>query len=120
MYIVSSPKAVFASVLAVLYAGISSSSFLTTLIPRPPPPAEAFIITGYPIFRAEIKASSSESMAPSEPGTTGTPAFIIISLAFDLLPILSILLESGPINFILHSSHICANLLFSDKNPKPG
>ena len=59
-------------------------------------------------------------MLPFDPGITGTPAFFISSLLFDLLPSKSITLELGPINFMFDSSHILANSAFSDKNPKPG
>ena len=54
------------------------------------------------------------------PGTTGTPASIMVRLASDLLPILWIRSADGPINRILHFSHSSANLAFSDRNPKPG
>ena len=120
MYTESSPKLFFASVLAVKNAFSSSSSLATILIPFPPPPKEALIIIGYPILLASILASSIFSIRPSLPGITGTFAFFIISLATDLFPIMFIVLLLGPINLILHSSHILAKLAFSDKNPKPG
>ena len=41
---------IIASVLAVKYAFSNSDSLGTILIPLPPPPEEAFIIIGYPIF----------------------------------------------------------------------
>ena len=41
---------------------------------------------------ATFIASSTLSTKPSEPGTTGTPAFFIVSFAFDLFPISSIIL----------------------------
>ena len=50
----------------------------TICMPLPPPPAAAFTITGKPISRAMRSTSSGSSgKAPSEPGTVGTPTFII-------------------------------------------
>ena len=43
-------------------------------MPRPPPPAAALSMTGKPISRASRRASSSEPMPPSEPGTVGMPS----------------------------------------------
>ena len=59
--ILSSPKLDFASLTDELNASSTSSSDLAILIPFPPPPAEAFIITGKPIF-FEISRASSESL----------------------------------------------------------
>ena len=120
MYTESSLKLFLASALAVKYEFSNSFSFRTTLIPFPPPPREALIITGYPIFLASDLASSKFLISPSLPGIIGIFAFFIISRAIDLLPIIFIISLLGPINFILHSSHIPAKLAFSDKNPKPG
>src|SRR5262245_27241871 len=39
-------------------------------MPRPPPPAEAFRMTGKPISREVRVAFSSSSSTPGEPGTT--------------------------------------------------
>ena len=89
-------------------------------MPRPPPPAEAFSITGYPISFAFSKASSGPSRIPSPPGTTGTPAFFMVCLAFALLPIESIMLGLGPKKAILLSLQILENLADSDKKPYPG
>ena len=89
-----------ASVLAVVKAFSISSLERTIRIPFPPPPAVAFKITGYPILFANFKASGMVSNNPSPPGTTGTPALIIVSLAVILSPILFIISGVGPINFI--------------------
>jgi len=59
-------------------------------------------------------------MAFPEPGIIETFALLIIFLALDLLPIFSMHSAVGPMKIILHSSHILANLLFSDKKPNPG
>ena len=120
IYTESSPKLFLASDLAVKNAFSNSSSLETILIPLPPPPKEALIITGYPILLASILASSIFSIRPSLPGITGTFAFFIISLATDLFPIIFIVSLLGPMNLMLHSSHMLAKLAFSDKNPNPG
>ena len=57
-------------------------------IPRPPPPAEAFRITGKPMSRAARIAFSSSSTTPGDPGITGTPALIMAFLARLLSPIM--------------------------------
>ena len=51
------------------------------------------------------------------PGTTGTPATIMVCLAVILSPIALIMAGVGPINFIPVSAHICENLAFSAKKP---
>ena len=120
MYTPSFLNAAAASCLADEYAFSISSSFQTTRIPLPPPPAVAFKITGYPISLAKVFASSTLSNKPLPPGTTGTPALIMVSLAVILSPILLIISGVGPINLIPWSAQICANLAFSAKNPYPG
>ena len=116
----SSPKDIFASCFTKSYDFSNSSFEYATLIPLPPPPADAFKITGYFIFSANSIASSLFFINPSDPGTTGTPAFFIVSFAFDLFPNKFINSPLGPINFIPISLQILAKLAFSDKNPKPG
>ena len=116
----SSLKDIAASCFTTSYAFFSSSSLYATRMPFPPPPADALSITGYPIWFDIFIASCIVYINPSDPGTTGTPAFFIVSFALDLFPISSIISGFGPINFKPISSHIFAKLLFSDKNPKPG
>ncbi len=53
------------------------SSLRTTRMPRPPPPADAFKITGYLMRVASASAAASSATIPCEPGTTGTPAAAI-------------------------------------------
>src|ERR1041385_5895045 len=50
----------------------SAMSLCATRIPRPPPPADALTITGYPMSRAIFTASSSSVIFPLEPGNVGT------------------------------------------------
>ena len=86
IYILSSLNDTFASCFTISYSFSSSVFEYATRIPLPPPPAEAFNITGYFIFSANSIASFLEFIIPSEPGTTGTPTFFIVSFAFDLFP----------------------------------
>ena len=97
--------------------GFKSSSFVTTLIPRPPPPNAALIIKGKPIFRPHFKASAGLDTALGVAGKVGTPALSAALLAATLSPILS---SRGPIKVIPASSQALAKSAFSDKNPYPG
>ena len=119
-YTSSSLKQAFASDFAAVNASSNSSGVKAFRIPRPPPPAEAFINTGNPISCAAFLASSNVATLPLEPGTTGTPASIIKARAADLLPILSMTSPSGPINVIPQVFTKRANVAFSDRKPKPG
>ena len=53
----SSPKLFFDSLFAALKFSSNSTFFLTILIPLPPPPADAFSKTGYPILFEIFNAS---------------------------------------------------------------
>jgi len=54
---------------------------------------------------------------PSEPGTIGTPAFFMVSLAEALSPIELICAAVAPMNLMPYSAQMAENLAFSDKNP---
>ena len=95
-------------------------SFHAILIPLPPPPADALIITGYPISLEILIASSAFSIKPMWPGTQETPASIAIFFEVILSPIDMIACALGPIKVISLSSSLLANSAFSDKNPYPG
>ena len=88
------------------------------LIPFPPPPL-AFIISGKPpsSFHHGIFIRGYHTVTTWYYWNSSTLHNI---LALDLLPIMLIVSLLGPINLILHSSHIDANSAFSDKNPNPG
>ena len=116
-YIASLPKAALDSVRALFHASAKSSSFHIRRIPLPPPPAVAFSMTGYPISLATLRPSFSSLSNPSDPGTHGTPAAIIVALALDLSPIPLIISGLAPINLIPWSRHISENFAFSDKKP---
>ena len=70
-------------------------------MPLPPPPPEALINIGNPIFLQIFLASSISETPPSEPSITGNPYFFAIFLASILSPIIFINFAEGPINFIL-------------------
>ena len=116
----SLPKAALASCFALSQFFLKSFLLNTALIPLPPPPADAFIITGNPILTAILNAFSTSSTAPPEPGIVGTFACCIVDTAVALSPIFSIISGDGPINLILCSPQIFENLAFSDKKPYPG
>ena len=86
-------------------------------MPRPPPPAEAFTITGKPTCRAHSIASPSEAMIPSDPGRIGTPACFIAARAFSFSPIRRVTSGRGPMNLMPLVSHTSAKLAFSASNP---
>src|SRR5438309_140557 len=81
-------------------------------MPRPPPPAEALMITGNPTCRAHSKASPSPARMPSDPGRIGTPAFFIAARAFSFSPIRRVISGGGPMNLILQVSETSAKLAF--------
>ncbi len=111
------PKAAAASLCAAPnWLGISSAERMT-LMPRPPPPAEAFTITGKPTSCAHSSASSAEATTPSEPGRMGTPAAFIACRAFSFSPIVRITSGVGPMNLMPLVSQTWAKLAFSLSKP---
>ena len=89
-------------------------------MPRPPPPAVALTITGYPISFANLSALSSVSVGPSLPGRIGTPAFFITRRARALSPIKRITCGSGPMNLMWQASQTSARYALSERKPYPG
>ena len=89
-------------------------------MPFPPPPALAFIITGYPIFIDTSTASSTVFIKPICPGTILTPAFFANSLEVILSPMDLIASTGGPMNISPAFSKAIGNFGFSDKKPYPG
>ena len=59
-------------------------------------------------------------MAPSVPGTIGTPADSASSRALTLLPIRVMAWVDGPMNVMPEAWQSSANSAFSDRNPYPG
>ena len=76
------------------------------------------MITGYPtlapIFLLRLLLLLS---GPFEPGTVGTPAFIILAIAATLSPIVLITEADGPINIKPLFSTFSAKSAFSARNP---
>ena len=114
----SLPKAALASLRVMATAFKNAASLCTTRIPRPPPPPEAFTITGKPIFFAVAKlALSSLRSGPSEPGTVGTPAVFMAFFAEILSPNKRIDSALGPIKINPLDSTCSAKSARSDKKP---
>lgn len=98
MNILSSPKLDFASCFESLYPSSTSLSVKAIHIPFPPPPAEALIMTGYPISCAILRICYSPSTSPMNPGTILTLAFFAHFFDSILSPIACIAEPGGPIN----------------------
>ena len=69
-------------------------------MPRPPPPDAALTNNGKPNLSLIFLASSYDETPPLEPGTTGIPAFLTVSLAVILSPIICMCFAVGPMNSI--------------------
>ena len=116
-YIVLSAKAFTLSRCAMLNMSAKSSSDSDTRMPLPPPPDDALIMMGQPILRACSSASPTSWMPFFVPGTTGTPASIMVRRAWLLLPMRSMTSGVGPMNAMSLSRHIFANVEFSERKP---
>ena len=86
-------------------------------MPRPPPPALAFTMTGYPICSATTRASSTVSTRPSLPGMRGTPASSMVALAWALLPILRMISALGPMKVMPQARQTSTKWAFSLRKP---
>ena len=64
-----------------------------------------------------ITSFGSSGSAPSEPGTHGTPALVIVCLAVTLSPIMRIASGVGPMNTKPLRSTRSAKSAFSDRKP---
>ena len=73
--------------------------------------------TGYPMESARALACSAVSTAPSEPGTTGTPALRISFRAAALLPMARITSPEGPMKVMPAASQASAKSAFSLRKP---
>ena len=116
-YIVLSAKAFTLSRCAMLNMSAKSSSDSDTRMPLPPPPDDALIMMGQPILRACSSASPTSWMPFFVPGTTGTPASIMVRRAWLLLPMRSMTSGVGPMKAMSLSRHIFANVEFSERKP---
>ena len=113
----SSPKLAAASFFEAWNPSRTSSSFQAMRMPLPPPPAEAFSITGYPIWPEIFTASSASSIRPICPGTVLTPASCAIFFDVILSPIDSMAPAGGPTKATPAFSSASAKALFSDRKP---
>ena len=111
------PNALSASPCASSSSASKSASFLTTRIPRPPPPNAALIIRGNPMLFAVLSAFFLSVIASLVPGNVGTLACSAIFRASILSPIFPSKSELGPIKAIPFDSHALAKPAFSDKKP---
>ena len=85
-------------------------------MPRPPPPAAALTITGYPILFPHSSASASDRTT-SEPGRTGRPSSLMDFLARFLSPINRTVSGDGPMKARLQVSQTSAKWGFSARKP---
>jgi hypothetical protein len=106
-----------ASVCAALKFVTSETSLWAIRIPRPPPPAAALMMTGYPIRWAISFASLSSRTAWSDPGTVGIRSFFASSFARTLSPACDDASGVGPMNLMLQLWHTSAKWAFSERNP---
>ena len=67
--------------------------------------------------RAISSPSPAVFTTPSLPGTTGTPAFFIVSFATALSPMALIISGVGPMKVIPEESQISAKAAFSARKP---
>ncbi len=115
-----SPKDFSASFWEEIRLCFKSLSEPTTLIPFPPPPADALINMGNPISDAILAPCFSSEISPRNPGTIDTPASSAIFFDDILSPIESIAELGGPIKMKLFFSTSLAKSEFSERNPYPG
>ena len=87
-------------------------------MPRPPPPPDALMMTGYPTSRAILTISfGSSGSASGDPGTHGTPALFIAAFALTLSPISRIVSARGPMKTKPERSTFSAKSAFSARKP---
>ncbi len=88
-------------------------------IPFPPPPADALIITGYPISPATSAACWASLTTPTHPGMVLTCAWVAIRFDSTLSPMAAMAPGGGPTNTMPSSERRWAKLVFSERNPYP-
>ena len=113
----SLPKAFLASAFTRSKLVPTSSTVSQRRMPRPPPPAAAFRITGKPNSMASFWASSRLFRGSVVPGVVGTPQATAICLAVSLSPIRSSTWEDGPMNLMPAASQARAKSAFSLRKP---
>ena len=117
-YTSGTPKACCASLRAVSHAGTSSSRLRTTRMPRPPPPAEALMISGKPMRPASDAAASGSPTMPLLPGTIGyAGGGHLPAGAVPFRPSAAASRGEGPMKVMCEASQTSAKLAFSERNP---
>ena len=115
-----SPNDFSASRIALVIRFSNPSRFSMMAIPRPPPPATAFSITGSVIVLIRLATSAEFFIAFSLPNKIGKPSLAASILAPDLEPSRSMVSALGPIKTRPAASTAITKLGCSDKNPYPG
>ena len=116
----SSPNDAFASLAACGHSRCSSLGEVALRIPRPPPPAFAFSITGYPMASAMRSASATLRTAPSDPAMTGTPSCFIARRVVALSWKRARTSGGGPMKVSPCSLQTSEKSAFSERKPYPG
>ena len=96
-----------------------SAGSSTMRIPRPPPPERRLHQEREPDLAGGLRAARrpDRPVATVAPGSTGTPAAAMRSLASIFDPIRSITAGGGPTNTIPASAHARAKAAFSERKP---
>ncbi|KAG9680064.1 hypothetical protein KCU87_g508, partial [Aureobasidium melanogenum] len=96
----------------------NSAASRTNLMPLPPPPSAALIMIGKPTLFANMPISSTFWEGDVMADRTGTSNLAASVLASSLSPVVSRMLDSGPITMQFACSHICrANSGLSERKP---
>ena len=86
-------------------------------IPRPPPPHDAFSISGKPTDAASLRIASKSVPSTSVAGITGTPAVIATRRAEALSPRARMVSALGPMKVMPFASQASTKSGFSDSRP---
>ena len=113
----SSPNEDFASERARAKPSATSALEWAIRMPLPPPPAEAFIMTGKPISCAILTACFSSSITPRKPGTVETLAFAAAFFDSILSPIAAIAFGFGPMKTMPAAASALGKASRSDRKP---
>ena len=95
---------------------VESARWIKDLL-DPPPPKDALLMSGKPIFLAMARASLRLLTGSSVPSKMGTPSLRATLRAAVLSPIMSSTLESGPMKMMPSSLQAWANCGFSERKP---
>ena len=101
-------------------AARSPAASVTSRMPRPPPPAEAFTNSGKPTERPAPAKVRGRARSTGALGSVGTPASDISAFAAGLSPIWAMTSGLGPTKTRPASCIAAANSGRSDPKPYPG